>query len=94
MSDLFDGIDHDGRTYSPVRDRVRLNAQTQRVYDVMIDGVWRTLRDIERMTDDPQASISARLRDLRKQKFGGHTINRVYVTRGLFKYQMIKGEEQ
>jgi hypothetical protein len=60
-SDLFEGA-----TYVPSLDRERLGEQLCRVIDAMADGHWRTLREISRITDDPEASISARLRDCRK----------------------------
>jgi hypothetical protein len=59
--DLFEGV-----TYVPTLDRERLGEQLLRVIDTMADGRWRTLREIARITDDPEASISARLRDCRK----------------------------
>jgi predicted transcriptional regulator len=68
--------DHDGETYDSTLDKVRLNAQQQRVHQCMRDGAWRTLAEIEQATGDPQASVSARLRDLRKAKFGGHEVQR------------------
>ena len=89
MTDLFTGLDHDGETYDRPRDQVRLNAQQQRVFDVMKDGKWRTIIAIGYVTRDPQASISARLRDLRKPKFGGHIVERKYIADGLWQYRMI-----
>ena len=82
MSKLLQGdtlfvADHDGETYDRPRDQVRLNAQTQRVFDCMKDGQWRWLWQIADQTNDPEASVSARLRDLRKARFGGHTIERI-----------------
>lgn len=55
-----------GATYVPVLDRERLGEQYLRVWDLMIDGEWRSLRQIADSTGDPEASISARLRDVRK----------------------------
>lgn len=68
--------DFDGETYDSGGDRVRLNNQLQKVFEVMFDGKWRTLKEIEEVTAFPQASISARLRDLRKPKFGSYTVDR------------------
>jgi hypothetical protein len=51
-----------------------------------------TLQDIARETGDPEASISARLRDLRKPQFGGHTVERIRTgegKRGLFLYRVV-----
>jgi hypothetical protein len=55
---------------------MRLNGQQRRVYLAMRDGAWRTLREIADATGDPDASVSARLRDLRKEKFGGFIVER------------------
>lgn len=55
-----------GTTYVPSLDRERLGDQLIRVIDLMADGKWRSLREIAGATDDPEASISARLRDIRK----------------------------
>jgi hypothetical protein len=55
-----------GTTYVASLDRDRLSEQLLRVIDAMADGQWKTLRQISNITDDPEASISARLRDIRK----------------------------
>ena len=81
--------DFDGETYERERDHARLTSQLQRVQDVLVDGAWRTLDEIAIRTGAPAASVSARLRDLRKQKFGGHVIERKYLARGLFEYRMV-----
>jgi len=78
-----------GTTYNAARDGARLFAQFTDVFELMRDGVWRTLGEIETQTGHPQASISARLRDFRKKKFGGHTVNRQYLGQGLFRYQLV-----
>lgn len=66
----------DGETYNPILDRARLGAQAGRVWDTMSDGVWRTLAVIAYRTGDPEASVSARLRDFRKSRFGSHVVER------------------
>lgn len=78
----------DGRTYDHDRDGSRLNAQFLRVFNLMRDGQWRTLEMISAATGDPPASVSARLRDMRKTKFGSHSVNRKYVSDGLWTYQL------
>lgn len=55
-----------GTTYQPELDKERLGHQARRVLALMIDGAWRTLAEISAVTGDPEASVSARLRDLRK----------------------------
>jgi hypothetical protein len=69
-------LDFDGDTFDPVQDLARLNAQTLRVWSALQTDQWLTLRELETLTGDPQASISARLRDLRKRRFGSHIVLR------------------
>ena len=78
-----------GADYQPERDNERLSGQLQRIFDCMKAGHWRTLPQIARLTGDPEASISAQLRHLRKPRFGGHTVNREYIADGLYRYQLI-----
>lgn len=85
-------IHFDGRTYEHERDGKRLHAQLNRVKEAMADGKWRTLGQIADMTNDGEASVSARLRDLRKPKFGALTVERRYVSAGLWEYR-VAGQE-
>lgn len=78
-----------GLTFEPTRDGERLWQQYQRVFDCMHDGQWRTLADIAAATAAPTHSVSARLRDMRKAKFGAHEVERGYLSRGLFRYRLI-----
>lgn len=87
-------MDFDGITYEHVRDGARLGDQMAAVLSVMADGKWRTLAGIASETNAPEASVSARLRDLRKPRFGGHTVNREYLQRGLFQYQLVVNETE
>lgn len=83
----------DGKTYEPEHDHKRLGKQMQAVKMLMSDGRFRTLLAISRITGYPEASVSARLRDLRKAKFGGYTIERRSIgerKNGLFDYRMVK----
>lgn len=84
MIDLFD---FDGGTYDPGRDRERLSGMLSRVATVMADGRWHTLRELATVTGGSEAAVSARLRDLRKPRFGGHTVERRYVVAGLWEYR-------
>lgn len=80
----------DGATYHHTLDGKRLNKQYLDTFDLMRDGNWRTLSEIEAATGYPQASVSARLRDMRKAKFGGHAVNRRRSGMGgLFEYQLV-----
>jgi hypothetical protein len=79
----------DGDTFQMSLDFKRLNNQAQKIFDVMSDGKWRTLSQIAADTYFPEASVSARLRDFRKPRFGGHTVNRRRRGGGLYEYQLI-----
>lgn len=90
MTDLSTIPQRDGKTYSHARDGARLALQHNRVLAVMQDGQEHTLAELAKKTGDPEASVSARLRDLRKPRFGSHDIRTRYVERGLFVYRLVK----
>lgn len=79
-----------GATYSPERDGCRLRGQLELVAWLMRDGAWWTIPALAARVGCSQTSASARIRDLRKPKFGGHTIERQYVTRGVWRYRMVR----
>jgi hypothetical protein len=84
-----------GATYDPAFDNERLEKQLGRVYSCMIDGQWRTLGEIEAITKDPQASISAQLRHLRKERFGSYIIERRHRgdrANGLYEYRVLPSQ--
>lgn len=81
----------DGREgYDESLDADRLRGQLKTVYDIMSDGKARTLQEILALVGHgSETGISTRLRDLRKKKFGGHTVNkrrRGNERRGLWEY--------
>jgi hypothetical protein len=78
-----------GTTFDPARDEARLNEQCIRVYRLMKDSEWRTLYEISAVTADPVQSISARLRDLRKPKFGGFEVERQRRSGGTWEYRLM-----
>ena len=79
----------DGATYEPLHDQTRLTGQFERVRDLMADGQWRTLEQIQQAAGPGTLQgISARLRDLRKPRFGSHNVQRRRVTGGLFEYRI------
>lgn len=79
----------DGETYDSKRDQQRLSGQLHAVSMILSDYRWHTLGEISRRLNVPEASISARIRDLRKPRFGGHLIEREHVDNGLWKYRMV-----
>lgn len=82
----------DGATYDDARDGERLNRQHDIIYALMRDGRPRTLAEIEAATGFPQASISARLRDFRKPRFGGHDVVRGHIAGGQWCYRVVLAE--
>lgn len=85
-------IPRDGATYDHARDGRRLTCQHNRVLCFMRDGQWHTLDAIAGATGDPPASVSARIRDLRKERFGAYLVERRYIARGLWEYRLVVGQ--
>ena len=81
-----------GDTFDPVLDGPRLTKQLDRVFGVLSSGRWYTLDELSTATRAPQASVSARLRDLRKTIHGGWIIERRRrgdLARGLYEYRCL-----
>lgn len=78
----------DGITYDHARDGVRLTGQLAAVKAIMLDGREHLLGELADLCVCSEASASARLRDLRKIRFGGWTIIRTHIKNGLFSYRM------
>lgn len=99
MNEVQLGLDFRGATYDPSRDCARLNKQMADVWLYVGNGEWWTLSLLEKVTGHPQASISARLRDMRRDDFH-RRIGRVvevehqFVKRGLWKYRAVIGEKR
>jgi hypothetical protein len=55
-------------------DDAALGAQLAAVRAVMSDRQWHTLAELAAAAQCSDASASARLRDLRKGRFGGHVV--------------------
>ena len=84
---LFDA-EFDGADYQDERDRPRLTGQIERVFNRVKDGKWHTVEAIAKATGDPQTSVSAQLRNLRKAKFGGYNVEREHIEDGLYWYRL------
>lgn len=82
-----------GDDYVPERDNPRLASQYDRVFYLMRDGKPRTLGEISAATGDPESSVSAQLRHMRKERFGSHEVLRERQGAGLYTYQLIVNEE-
>lgn len=88
----FDNPRFDGSDYIRARDDIRLKGQLLRVWECMCDSQWRTLAQIANLTGDPESSVSAQLRHLRKERFGSHTIEKQYRENGLYVYRLIPND--
>tara|TARA_B100001750_G_scaffold122415_1_gene97133 strand:+ start:701 stop:997 length:297 start_codon:yes stop_codon:yes gene_type:complete len=90
---MFDGV-----TFDKQLDGQRLGTQLEQVRDVMSDGRWRSLEEISRRVGCQTQSVSARLRDLRKPKFGSYVVKRKRVGgSGLHLYKLeipVRHDEQ
>ncbi len=90
MNDVQASIRFDGPTYEPSEDRERLKIQLEKVKALMLDGRARTLDEIREATGiKSDASVSARLRDLRKPRFGALTVISKRIAGGLYSYRVV-----
>lgn len=83
--------DTDGTTYEPAHDRKRLVTLRDRILSLMMDGAWRTLEDIRGRCGGSETGCSAKLRDLRKEAHGGHTVDarrRGLRSAGIWEYRL------
>ena len=70
----------DGETFDQARDGKRLSRQLDRVREVMQDKKWHTLAElVTRVGGASEAGVSARIRDLKKPRFGGHLIEKQFM---------------
>ncbi len=81
-----------GSDYDPKLDGKRLAGQMLKVFEYMRNGKYRTLYEIRSAINEPEASVSAQLRHLRKDRNGGHDIQkkrREEPKNGLWEYKLI-----
>ena len=91
MNDVYSGAHFDGSTYNPSLDHVRLTGLLQKVFRAMSDGNWHRLSELAYKCQGSEASVSARIRDLRKDKFGAFQVDRKRheKVKGLFLYRLV-----
>jgi hypothetical protein len=66
----------DGATFDEKLDGARLNGQRLKVFELMKDGKYRTITEIKaEIKTGSETAISARLRDFRKARWGGHKVD-------------------
>lgn len=86
---MADEMVFDGHDYVHERDSRRLSTQLEQIRDFMEGKDFLTLQEIADQTGHPHASVSAQLRNLRKEKFGSRTIERKHISNGLYSYKLI-----
>lgn len=69
----------------------RLFPQAADVWSAMHDGRWYSLQALHEKTGYPTQSISARIRDFRKPRFGSHRVDkqRYGLHRGTWVYKLV-----
>lgn len=67
------------------QDAKRLGKQLSQVFALMHSGEWRTLAELSSAIGASDASVSARLRQLRSM---GHTVDRKRLHGGVFAYRV------
>lgn len=83
-------LDFGGGTFSRELDGPRLTSQLSKVFGVMRDGNWHTLSELAEKCGGSEAGVSARIRDFRKDKFGGRTVHRERIAAsGTWRYRMV-----
>ena len=81
----------DGYTYNRGLDQARLHSQLHCVYWILNHpiGKWWTLSELAELAKGSEAGVSARVRDLRKKKFGGHSVQSRRRSQTLWEYRLV-----
>ena len=86
-------IDYTDADYNVLFDKTR---QLGQVYAVMKNGraitIWGLRATIYEQFNDhhSETAISARIRDLRKAKYGSHTVETKRRSKGVYEYRLVK----
>jgi hypothetical protein len=59
------------------------------LYDLMKDGRWYTLDEINKATGYPSASASAGIRSFRHKTKGSNTVEKNYLGKGVYQYRLV-----
>lgn len=81
-------LQFDGATYDPALDGERLGRQLDRVRNMLLAyrGEFFTLAELQMVAGGSEAGVSARIRDLRKVRNGGHQVQRRRRSGGTWEY--------
>ncbi len=80
---LFDGV-----TIDPELDDGRLTTKVGKTYQAMRGGGGWKLSELAERIESTEAGASARIRDLRKPRWGGHVIEATRLPSNLWLYRM------
>lgn len=80
------GIAFDGKTFSEELDGEKLRGDLARVKAVMMDGKVRTISEIADLANVSLNSVGSRIRDLKKEKFGGYPVQSRRVSKHIWHY--------
>ncbi len=78
----------DGADVIHERDSPRLTTQLDVIRTKMMDGQWWNVDELRIATGYPSTSISAQIRNLRKPRMGGWTVERRHVGDGLYEFRL------
>lgn len=78
----------DGKTYEPAFDRKRLFRALRKIFDIMCDHDWHTIHELAQLCCISETSASARIRDLRKERFGSFEVKAQRVNDGIWQYRL------
>jgi hypothetical protein len=79
----------DGQTYDAKRDGPRLTGNLLKLKSLMVGGQWFKLSEVAAALGCTETAASARLRDLRKPRFGSHTVERKNLGGGIWVYRVM-----
>lgn len=75
-------------------DLPRIEFLVERVRKQLLRGEWITLAYLSAVCKGSEASVSARIRDLRTKRHGSHTVERRRLDSGIFEYRIPKAGQQ
>ena len=78
----------DGDDYQTERDKPRLTDQLQNIKLHMENKGFVRVSDIARKFGYPEPSVSAQIRNLRKERFGSRTVTRRYRGNGIYEFKL------
>ena len=88
MMEVVVNPDFDGDDYVADRDNARLTNQIDKVRMYMENAGYLTVKQIAADLKQPEPSVSAQIRNLRKDRFGARTVNREYRGNGCYAFKL------